>query len=367
MPIIDTVVRCPVRPSFRVRQVAGMFDVPAEGRAQRRFTVEVPAEDEDWQIGAIVGPSGSGKTTIARAAFGPSCTDAARRWSRRQAVIDEFGEAPIKTITATLTAVGFSSPPAWLRPYRTLSDGEKFRCELARALLTGGPRVVFDEFTSVVDRTVARVGSAAVVKAVRRRRIPARQFVAVSCHYDILPWLEPDWVLDMATGRLDRGSLQRPLYRRPGIVLEIFPCRREAWRLFAPHHYLSGQLHVSSQCWLAAWDDRPVCFVALLHAAGRARWLRVSRIVTLADYQGVGIGGAVLDAVCDQGARSGKRVSLTTGHPAMIRRLSGSPRWRRRRIKRAGDGRNTRRAYAGSESAARTVVSFEYVQANHAD
>ena len=95
-----------------------------------------------------------------------------------------------------LTAVGFSSPPAWIKPYRVLSQGERFRCDLARALLTRKRRVVFDEFTSVVDRTVARIGAAAVAKAVRR--MPEKQFVAVTCHYDVAEWLEADWVLDMA-------------------------------------------------------------------------------------------------------------------------------------------------------------------------
>ena len=103
--------------------------------------------------------------------------------------------APIKDITGILTAVGFSSPPSWIKPYRVLSNGERFRCDLARAILEGGELVVFDEFTSVVDRTVARIGSAAVAKAVRRTGPP--RFVAISCHYDIARWLQPDWVLDM--------------------------------------------------------------------------------------------------------------------------------------------------------------------------
>lgn len=45
-----------------------------------------------------------------------------------------LGDRPIKEITGLFTAVGFSSPPSWARPYRVLSNGEQFRCDLAPAL-----------------------------------------------------------------------------------------------------------------------------------------------------------------------------------------------------------------------------------------
>src|SRR5688572_25066813 len=111
MPIITTTVDCPIHNSFRVQQVAGLFDVPLEERSRESFEVEVPSLDEDWTIGVIVGPSGSGKSTIARAAFG----DAVYRqpaWPADRAVIDGFGELPTRQIAAMLTAVGFSSPPS---------------------------------------------------------------------------------------------------------------------------------------------------------------------------------------------------------------------------------------------------------------
>ena len=61
----DATVSCPVRDSFRVQQVAGMFGLPLAERAVERFEVDVPGANENWQIGLIVGPSGSGKSTIA--------------------------------------------------------------------------------------------------------------------------------------------------------------------------------------------------------------------------------------------------------------------------------------------------------------
>jgi len=136
MPHISTTVRCNIHDSFRVQQVAGMFDLPAGEVCTETFTAEIPSLDDDWSIGAIVGASGSGKSTIARAAVG-KCVYTPGEWPAGRAVIDGFGDLPIRQITRTLTAVGFGSPPSWLKPHAVLSTGEKFRCELARALLRG--------------------------------------------------------------------------------------------------------------------------------------------------------------------------------------------------------------------------------------
>ena len=238
MPLIEVQLECPVFDSFRVQQVAGIFDVPLAKKLREQFTVDVPPLDFDWHIGVIVGPSGSGKTTLARRLFGKQFIEHVQ-WPTDRAVIDCFdlmsprvdaslrdSRSPprlsIQHITGLLTAVGFSSPPSWVKPYHVLSGGERFRCDLARALAEGWkpqppsnqvsnaadiPLIAFDEFTSVVDRNVARIGSAAVAKAIRSRQIHCR-FVAVTCHYDILEWLEPDWVIDMSNARI------RPLHSR---------------------------------------------------------------------------------------------------------------------------------------------------------
>jgi GNAT superfamily N-acetyltransferase len=379
---IDVTLECPVHDSFRVRQVAGMFDVPLEAKCRARFSVDLPEPDGDWQIGAIVGPSGSGKSSVARAAYGEAL-HRGHAWPDDKAVIDCLGDRPIKQITQMLTAVGFSSPPSWVKPYHVLSNGEKFRCDLARALLCGGPLVAFDEFTSVVDRTVAQIGSAAVARAIRgplsfvscplslasgeRRRQGTRdqgqgtkdhlRFVAVTCHRDVLPWLEPDWVLDMATGTLDRRRL-----RRPRIVLDVYHCGREAWRLFAPHHYLSARLNRAVRCYLATWHDEPVAFCALLAALGRRGVWRISRIVVLPDYQGIGIGGRFIETIGELYGDSGLRTTITTSHPAMIGYLRASPAWRVSEVAKGGNtwGSLARRKNIRSTSHGRTVVSAEY-------
>jgi ABC-type ATPase with predicted acetyltransferase domain len=58
--------------------------------------------------------------------------------------------------------------------------------------ITGKELIVFDEFTSVVDREIAKIASFAISKSIRRSN---KQFIAVTCQYDVEDWLEPDWVL----------------------------------------------------------------------------------------------------------------------------------------------------------------------------
>src|SRR4029077_5021989 len=65
--------------------------------------------------------------------------------------------------------------------------------------------IVMDEFTSVVDRTVAQIGSAALAKTVRQR---GQKFIAVTCHEDVEDWLQPDWVYRPAPNFFAWGGFQ---------------------------------------------------------------------------------------------------------------------------------------------------------------
>ena len=353
--MIDIHVECPVYDSFRVRQVAGMFDVPPAAKASERFCVDVPELGDAWQVGLIVGPSGSGKSTVARRLFGARLVGP-RPWPDGQAVIDGIPDLPIKQTVGLLTAVGFSSPPGWVKPYHVLSGGERFRCDLARALgeTPAGEVLAFDEFTSVVDRNVAWVASAAVAKGIRAGRIGCR-FVAVTCHYDVTEWLAPDWTIDMATATFQRRRLQRP-----PIQLELFRCGHGAWRLFARHHYLSGRLSRFARCFLATWEGNPVSFCATLSLIGRKRRWRITRMVTLPDYQGLGIGMALAEAVGELHREQGERLNLTASHPAVIGHCRRSDRWRAIGVARARPRRNERFLPGYRSAAGRAVASFEY-------
>ena len=278
----------------RVRQLEGMFDVPPAKRSEMQWEAELPLEEQDWQIGLIVGPSGCGKSTLARELF-PDAHQAVFEWPEEKSIVDAFPQAMgIKEVVGLLSSVGFSSPPSWLRPFHVLSNGEQFRVGIARALAERPELAVIDEFTSVVDRTVARIGSAAIAKTIRRvgNDGTRRRLVAISCHYDIIDWLDPDWIYDPASDEfrwrcllrreredereealsIRQGTTQatskfasrnqqidsqsalssrQSLFARPEITLEIASVHHQAWQLFKQHHYLNTKLNPAAKCFVA--------------------------------------------------------------------------------------------------------------------
>ncbi len=329
---------------------------------------------DDWSIGLILGPSGSGKSTIARELFGAHYVDPATiMWSDTRSILDAFpADLGIAEITALFGAVGFSSPPSWLRPFGVLSTGEQFRATMARALTEGfGGLVVVDEFTSTVDRTVAQVASHCVAKAVRRKQFRCTQFVGVSCHYDIVDWLQPDWIYEPALDILTRRAVQR----RPPVAFDVVPVRHEAWRLFAPHHYLTRKLARSARCFCAVLPDgRPVAFDGVLPMPSGTipHAFRSSRRVTLPDFQGLGLGPALGDIMGSLHAAIGRRYYEHPTHPALIRARALDPKWRSTRkigsfSSPDSPGDNFDKALRKTRATDRWVGGFEYVGPPHAD
>lgn len=334
----------------RVVQIEGMFDIPLTKRAELTWDVKLPLGEKSWQVGLIVGPSGSGKSTILGELFGQPHRP---EWPKDKAVVDGFpAEMGVRDVTAALSAVGFSSPPSWMRPYSTLSNGEQFRADLARLLAESSGLAVVDEFTSVVDRTVAKVASAAVAKHVRRSD---KQLVVASCHYDVTEWLCPDWIYDTGSASFRWECLQRP-----PIDIELYRSTSAAWGTFHRHHYLSGDLHRAAHCFVALVEGRPAAFASAMHfphPRTKNIW-REHRTVCLPDFQGVGIGNAVSETVASAYRARGKRYRSVTASPAMIRHRARSPQWKMdRRPSLVGASNGSVKVNATE----RLTASFEYV------
>lgn len=319
MPSIDILVQSEIDKTARVRQLGAMFDVPLQEVARLEWHGTLPIEDDEWNIGLIVGPSGSGKTTIANQLFGAHVP---LQWQSKS-VIDDFAKSlSIEQIAGVCQSVGFNTIPAWMRPYDVLSTGEKFRVDVARRMLELSDPIVIDEFTSVVDRQVARIGSHAVQKFVRKNN---RKLIAVSCHYDIIEWLQPDWIFEPASMTFQRRLLQR----RPNIEVTIERVPYSAWKMFAQFHYLTNELHKAARCYVLFADGRPASFVGVLRQphAQVDDIKRISRIVTLPDWQGIGLGMCLADTLGAAYKATGIRLRNYPAHPSFIRAHDKSKNW----------------------------------------
>ncbi len=329
MPSAHIVVETKIEDSFRVASMSGIFDVDKKNKITHSWDVDIPIEKTKWNVGLIVGSSGGGKTTIAKKLFTGKLYEYHEgfKWHKTKSILDCFdSKKSVSEITNVLSHVGFSSPPSWLKPYHVLSNGEKFRVELARILIDKKKCVIVDEFTSVIDRNVAKIGSYAVSKTIKKNH---KQIICVSCHRDILEWLEPDWVYDVDISKFYNGRY----LQRPEIRLQLFRVNYKAWGLFKKHHYLDANINRSARCYVAFWDNIPVGFTSclpLIHATLK-NTSREHRTVILPDFQGVGIGNKVSIALGEILKKDGRDFYSTTSHPSYIHTRIKSKKWKLKR------------------------------------
>jgi GNAT superfamily N-acetyltransferase len=149
------------------------------------------------------------------------------------------------------------------------------------------------------------------------------------------------------------------------------------WRAFARHHYLAGGLAASATCYAAMWsaaprqdrgdnnssipDSHPIAFCATVASLGWKKTKRITRLVTLPQFQGLGIAARLAETVAAHEQAKGHRVTITASHPAILSHCTRSPHWTYLGTKKTG---STRQQIAGRQiacSTGRAVASFEFV------
>lgn len=271
------------------------------------------AKTFDWNIGVILGGSGSGKTTILK-----KCGELKTpMFDSNKALISNFDWLEPKEATLLLTSMGLSSVPTWLRPFNTLSNGEQYRASLAYLVSSAqnDEIILVDEYTSVVDRDVAKAMSFALQKYIRREK---KRIILASCHYDILEWLMPDWTCSPQKG----GALERCDYLRQGrpkIELQVSRVEHEAWSFFKKHHYMTDEANESCNFILFEWNSKPIgiCCVLNTPRKGMEEAMAISRIVILPDYQGLGLGSKISSFIGGVYKQKSNRIFIKTANPAL--------------------------------------------------
>jgi ABC-type thiamine transport system ATPase subunit len=361
--------------SFFATRAANSLDIDVEKKSVHAFSVEADLESS-FSVGLIVGASGSGKTTLARSVWGDAALEST--FDPSLALIDQFPDSyDYDARAAAMGGMGLTSVPCWIKPAGTLSNGQQSRGRAALTLArASGPVTVIDEWTSVVDRTVAKVMSHCVQKFARRA---GRSIVLVSCHYDVLEWLDPDWIVDCNSAQFtDRRLLQPPeRQRKQRLEFEVSEVPASTWQRFSKYHYLDGRalggkvLHfglfhegqqVGYNCLAnyVPWSDKSKPMI-----------MHVSRTVIHPDFAGMGLGIQLDTAVAHEGKRRGFKIMAKFSSEPFFKMMARHKAWRqvetRRQIgqMRAGvsSGRGAR-ARAGRSTGFRENVktyTFEYI------
>lgn len=164
---------------------------------REKTVVEIPVNFGDirrrkWNIGLVVGSSGSGKSSILKRLGGAD----EPQYDYGKAIVSQFPNMCPSDVCKLFTSVGLSSVPVWLRKPSELSFGERARLDIAWHIANAkdGCPIIIDEFTSVVNRDVAKAMSHTFQKKIRNSD---KQAIVASCHYDIIEWLKPDWIYNL--------------------------------------------------------------------------------------------------------------------------------------------------------------------------
>lgn len=125
---------------------------------------------------------------------------------------------------------------------------------------------------------------------------------------------------------------------------------------------MNNTLHKAANCFIISLWGKMVGFVAVLHFPNRSdkKIKRISRLVVLPDYQGIGIGKALLNWVAEYYKTQGFRMILTTSHPAINNSLI-NPWVLKRRGRIPSFGKNSMlKQFQKTTSIDRLTCSWEY-------
>ena len=330
MQTYELTLTSPVATSFRATKAANSLDIDAEKKSVHHFKVDADLKT-DYSIGVIVGASGSGKTTLAKHIFGEEAFK--EILNPVLPVIDQFpDDYSYDDCAAMLCGVGLTSVPCWIRPAYTLSNGQRARAECALQMAREDTQtIVIDEWTSVVDRTVAKVMSHCIQKHARKT---GKRIVLLSCHYDVLDWLNPDWIIDANKQTYtNRRLLWQGFKREEQLTFEIREADKSSWKYFSRYHYLSEKLAGGKQFFYGLWDgDNQIGFQAFTnyvpHRKGTKMILHSNRVVIHPDYCGFGLGLKMTDACSQLVVDKGYEVMAKFSSVPMFNARQKSPRWK---------------------------------------
>lgn len=315
-----------IQKSFLCIKAANSQDIDIDKKSEFKKIIRADI-DSPYHIGLIVGNSGSGKTTLARECFKGYFKEESIL-NLNKAIIDQFPKHySYEDCQKQLSFIGLTSVPCWIRPAYTLSNGQRFRAEVAlQCAFAGQQVVVIDEWTSVVDRTVAKVMSHSIQKFARKMN---KKIVLLSCHHDVIDWLQPDWVIDTNTDEFEcrRG---RSHERKEQLQFEIREFKNgKYWKSFSRYHYLSENLPGGKRFFYGLFHkETPIGFMCFAnYVIGRQNILHSNRVVILPDYCGLGLAKEFVNKACFDMVSKGYDIREKNSSYPRYNQLKNDPHW----------------------------------------
>jgi hypothetical protein len=212
------------------------------------------------------------------------------------------------------------------------------------------------------------VMSHCVAKHARRSQ---RKIVLLSCHYDVIEWLNPDWVIDCNEQKFVDRRLLHPSdrQRKESLDFEMREASRDTWKSFSKYHYLNDKLPGGSIYTFGLFHGPNQigfqCFANYVPTRKNTTPIYHSnRTIIHPDYAGFGLGLKLIDVSSAFMKKTyGYRIMAKFSSLPIYKSMMKSPCWRlletKRQIGRMNVGGNIDRKSGYRENI--KTFSFEFI------
>ncbi|MFQ6073945.1 MAG: ABC transporter ATP-binding protein [Candidatus Bathyarchaeia archaeon] len=225
-------------------------------------------DDVELKIGPkdivyITGDSGSGKSVLLRAVKRDLCGEALDMTDIQvdpdKPLIDTVGKTLSEGLEF-LSRAGLNDAFLFVRRYRELSDGQKYRYKIAKLMESGRQWWIADEFCSTLDRDTAKIVAFNMQKLARKS---GKAVIVATTHTDLLQDLKPSVHIHKRFGKEiqvryfpNKVNMECSLSRE----IRIEEGNRADYEVLAGFHYRSHRVGVARKIFKATRGEE-VCGV----------------------------------------------------------------------------------------------------------
>jgi len=282
----------------------------------------------------ITGDSGGGKTLLLKAFkafFGEEAIELEDLEIDPEETLVEGVGKDVNEAIETLSLCGLNDAFLFLRRYKELSDGQKYRYRLAKLINNKEKRVwIIDEFCATLDRVMAHIIAYLIQKVARKL---GKTVIVATTHSDLVEDFQPDIVVEKGFER-DVEVLKNDFGPKRCSICEHVSIKKataEDYEKLSRFHYRSGEDEEAESlrikdCYKLVFNDELIGVIVYSHSYlnlkprnmvfgeryvytpgdfHKARLIneeiaRISRIIIHPKYRGIGLGALLVKETMPQ-------------------------------------------------------------------